>query len=88
MGSKEKRIVGNKTLNHRIPEKNVGLIGLVEDKASVVGLMTKEEGSFEEEVDKIGVLVKAKAIKRSVKMLEVFDRGKALKDAILDFQNF
>ncbi|KAL4291269.1 hypothetical protein GQ457_14G021410 [Hibiscus cannabinus] len=83
-GSIEETIGGNETLNHCVAEKNIGLFGLVEDKASVAGL-AEIEGSFQEEVEKIGVLVKVRAEKRGVNLLEVFDGGKAMEDAALDF---
>lgn len=59
----------------------------MEDEASVVGLIEIER-SFQDEVQEIAVLVKAKAEKRGVNMLEVFDGGKAFENAFLDFNEF
>ncbi len=67
-----KTIVGNEAPDQRVPQINVGLCGLVKEKASVMRV-TKMQGVTQDEVEEVVVLVETEAEKVGVKMLEVFE---------------
>ena len=72
MNSIVKTIVGNEAPDQGVPEINVGLCGLVKEKASVMRV-TKMQGVTQDEVEEVVVLVETEAEKVGVKMLEVFE---------------
>lgn len=77
-------IVGNQAADHGVPEEDVGLRGLAEDVAGVSGV-TEIEAGAEDQVEKIVVLVEAKAKEPGVGVFEVVEGGEALKEALLGF---
>ena len=61
-------IVGNQASDQSVVEKNVGLCGLVEDKAGVM-CVTEMQGLTYENVEEIGVLVEMVAENVGVNVL-------------------